>query len=285
MNPRPFLILVAVTVITVILAIVMVSAGSGTDDTRGDSAVAFPKLQGKLEQVAEITLINKDAKIVVAKKGDQWLLPEKHDYPAQVDKVRALLLGFEEMKLIERKTKQPDRYDRLNVDDPTGKEARAVRVTLKDTSGAVLADAIIGKKKYDLSRTGIAGTYVRNADGEQAWLGSSELDPGRVERLWLARKLMDVKRDRIQRYTITHADGEIVTASRTAPTEDNFVLETLPVGQRLKNKSAADNNATTLAFLEFDDVRPAAGVVFPDPIVKNEFVTFDGLTIRAEIAE
>ena len=285
MNTRPFAILAALTVIVVVLAIISVSSGSGSGDISGDGDLAFPKLQGKLDQVAEVTVVNKDAKIVIARKGEHWVLPEKHDYVAQIDKVRGLLLGFEEMRLIERKTAKPDRFARLNVDDPTGKEARAARVTLKDASGAVLADAIIGKKKYDLSRTGIAGTYVRQADTEQAWLGSSELDPGRAERLWLARKLMDVKKDRIHRYTIKHADGEEVIASRASPTQDNFALETLPDGKRLKNKSVADTNATTLAFLEFDDVRPAEGVTFSEPSVRNEFVTFDGLIVKVELAD
>ena len=284
MNAKPFAILAAVTAIVVVLAVIAVS--SGTDSANiGGGDVAFPKLQSKLDQVAEITLVNRDAKIVVAKKGDNWVLPEKHDYPAQVDKVRGLLLGFEEMKLIERKTARPERFDRLNVDDPTGKEARAVRVTLKDSGGNVVADAIVGKKKYDLSRTGIAGTYVRNVDSEQAWLGSSELDPGRTERLWLARKLMDVKKKRIHRYTIKHADGEEVIASRKTPSQDNFTLETLPEGKRLKNKSVADSNATTLAYLELEDIRPAASVTFPEPLVRNEFVTFDGLVIKVALAE
>ena len=283
MNPRSLAILAATTAVVVVLAIVAVS--SGTDSIGGGSDVAFPKLQSKLDQVAEITLVNKEAKIVVAKKGDGWVLPEKHDYPAQVDKVRGLLLGFEEMKLIERKTAKPDRFGRLNVDDPTGKEARAVRVTLKDASGGVLADVIVGKKKYDLSRTGIAGTYVRNVDSEQAWLGSSEVDPGRTDRLWLARKLMDVKKKRIHRYSITHADGEEVIASRNSPADKNFTLETLPDGKRIKNKSVADNTATTLAFLEFDDVRPAADVTFPAPLAQNEFITFDGLIVRVAVAE
>jgi len=283
-NPRSLAILAATTVVVVVLAIIAVS--SGTDSTSGGGGdVAFPKLQNKLDQVAEITVVNRDAKIVVAKKGERWVLPEKHDYPAQVDKVRGLLLGFEEMKLIERKTAKSDRFARLNVDDPTGKEARAVRVTLKDASGGVLADVIVGKKKYDLSRTGIAGTYVRDADSEQAWLGSSEVDPGRTDRLWLARKLMDVKKKRIHRYSIKHADGEELVASRKSPIEDNFMLETLPEGKRIKNKSVADNTATTLAFLEFDDVRPAADVAFPAPVAQNEFITFDGLIVRVDIGE
>ncbi len=285
MNPKQFSLLAATTVVVIILAIIAVGSGTGGTGELGDGEIAFPKLQNKLDQVAEITVVNRDARIVVASKGDRWVLPEKYDYAAKVDKVRALLLGFEELKLIERKTAKPDRFNRLNLDDPKGEEARAVRVTLKDSSGEVLADAVIGKKKYDLSRTGIAGTYLRRADTEQAWLGSSELDPGRTERLWLARKLMDVRKKRIHRYVIQHADGEKVVASRKSSADDNFTLATLPDGERLRNKSAADGNATTLAFLEFEDVRPAADVNFPEPVARSEFVTFDGLIVRVDIGE
>ena len=285
MSPKHFSILAAVTAAVVVLAIVAIVAGGGDDRAGGDGEVAFPELRGKLDRVAEIALVNRDARILVARRGGHWVLPAKHDYPAKVDKVRALLLGFEELRLVERKTARGDRLGRLNLDDPTGEETRAVRVTLKDSGGEVLADAVVGKKKYDLSRTGIAGTYVRRADAEQAWLGSSELDPGRSERLWLARKLMDVKKKRIHRYTIRHADGETVTASRTSPAEENFTLETLPDGERLKNRSAADGNATTLAFLEFEDVRPAGAAAFPEPVASAEFVTFDGLIVRVEVAE
>jgi len=285
MNPKVFSILTAVTAVVVILAIVAITGNRGAAGRGSDGEVAFPKLQGNLDKVSEVTLVNRDTEIIVVRKGEHWVLPEKHDYAAKIDKVRTLLLGFEEMKLIERKTAKPDRFGRLNVDDPKGKEARAVRVTLKGTNGEVLADAVVGKKKYDLSRTGIAGTYVRRANTEQAWLGSSELDPGRSERLWLARKLLDVKKKRIHSYKIEHADGETVVASRKSPADENFILDTLPDGQRLKNKSAADGNATTLAFLEFEDVRPAADLTFPSPIARSEFVTFNGLIIRFEVAE
>lgn len=285
MSPKHFSILAAVTAAVVVLAIAAIVAGGDGGRTGGDGEVAFPELRGKLDRVAEIALVNRDARILVARKEGHWVVPAKHDYPAKVDKVRALLLGFEELRLVERKTARGDRLGRLNLDDPTGEEARGVRVTLKDSGGEVLADAVVGKKKYDLSRTGIAGTYVRLADAEQAWLGSSELDPGRSERLWLARKLLDVKKKRIHRYTIRHADGEAVTASRNSPDEENFTLETLPDGERLKSASAADGNATTLAFLEFEDVRPAAAADFPEPIAKAEFVTFDGLIVRVDVAE
>ena len=286
MNPRHLAFLAAATVVVVVLAAIAVGVRGGDGGgVAGDGEVAFPKLSGGLGQVAEVVVVNRDARIVVARKGGRWVLPEKHDYPAKVDAVRALLLGFEEMRLIERKTARRDRFERLNVDDPEGEETRAVRVTLRGADGEALADAVVGKKKYDLSRTGIAGTYVRRADTEQAWLGSANLDPGRTERLWLARRLVNVTKERIHRYTIDHADGERVAASRASPDDESFTLETLPRGGRLKSAAAADGNATTLAFLELEDVRPAAEVDFPEPIARSEFVTFDGLVVRIDVAE
>ena len=67
MNPRSLAILAATTAVVVVLAIVAVS--SETDSTGGGGDVAFPKLQSKLDQVAEITLVNKEAKISGGEKG------------------------------------------------------------------------------------------------------------------------------------------------------------------------------------------------------------------------
>jgi hypothetical protein len=285
MNPRALTVLAIVTLVVVVAAVVAVVRDPRAPTLVAEGEPAFPKLQGKVNDITEITVVHRDQKVVIARTDKGWAVPEKHGYPAQVEKVRELVTGLEDLKLAEAKTSRPDRHARLEVEEPTGVEASSVRVTLK--AGAdVVVDTIIGKRKYDLSQSGIAGTYVRNPSGQQAWLGRGEVDPGRNTQAWLQRKLMDVKKERVRSYTLVHADGEKVVATRATAKDENFKAESLAEGQTMKSKGAADSVATTLAFLEFEDVKPAAAVKLPDQaVVRAVFSTFDGLVVEGAIFE
>lgn len=285
MNPRALAVLAVVTVAVVVAAVVAVVRDPRAPTLVAEGEPAFPKLQVKVNDVTEITVVHRDQKVVIVRTDKGWAVPEKHGYPAQVEKVRELITGLEDLKLAEAKTTKADRYARLEVEEPTGTEASSVRVTLK-AGAEVLVDTIVGKRKYDLSQSGVAGTYVRGPSDQQAWLGRGEVDPGRNTQSWLQRKLMDVKKDRVRSYTLVHGDGEKVVATRATAKDENFKVESLAEGQTMKSKGAADSVATTLAFLEFDDVKPAAAVKLPDQaLVRAAFSTFDGLVVEAAIFE
>src|SRR5260370_523543 len=73
-----------------------------------------------------------------------------------------------DLTLVEPKTQKADLYPRLDVEEP-GK-GKSTQVSVKDKSGATLAELIVGKRRSDRLGAGNDCVYLRKADNPQAWL-------------------------------------------------------------------------------------------------------------------
>src|SRR4029077_14308521 len=96
-------------------------------------------------------------------------------------------------------------YQRLDVEDPGS--GKSTLVTLKDKSGATLAEMIIGKRRFDRLRTGTDGLYVRKLDDTQAWLARGSLEFSDQLSSWLDRRILDIPEKRIAKATLAQPDG------------------------------------------------------------------------------
>ena len=75
--------------------------------------------------------------------------------------MRALLVKLAEAELVEGKTRNKDRYALLELEDPAAKDAKSRLLRLLDDKGVVIAEAIVGKKRFDAFGGSKSGTYVR----------------------------------------------------------------------------------------------------------------------------
>lgn len=98
----------------------------------------------------------------VAWDGRKWVIPSHHNYPA--DAKENMAQAASAFIGVTREVIASDRasdHEALGVIDPTDAtatgEGRGTRVTLKDESGSVLADLIIGKEATGLSAAGGGG--------------------------------------------------------------------------------------------------------------------------------
>ncbi len=96
--------------------------------------------------------------------GQRWVIPSHHNYPADAESnMSGAASAFIGLKKDEVVTDKASEHESLGVlapdDDKAPLTGRGTRVTLRDASGAALADMIIGKP---VVRTSVGGkTYVR----------------------------------------------------------------------------------------------------------------------------
>src|SRR5215831_7755877 len=149
MKPTTFLVLLVVTAASV--------AGAGyavLSETRiqgpkvGVGAPVFGNLLATANDVVTVTVASTAGKFTLARRGDEWVLVEKDDHPVAADKLRRLVAGLADLRLLEAKTRRPERYARLEVEDVGGKDAKSKEVTLAGANGKPLADLIVGKQNY-----------------------------------------------------------------------------------------------------------------------------------------
>src|SRR5271169_3859807 len=214
MQNRNLILLLAAAVVLVALAIAALATGGPGVSRAGSDQSAFPGLGDKLGQVASVAVERTGLNLTFVRDGDRWLIRQKGDYPADAGKVRRIVLAMADMTLVEPKTRKPDLYPRLEVEDP-GK-GKSTLITLEDKSGAALARLIVGKRRYDRLGAGNDGVYIRKPGDPQSWLARGALDFSDDTANWLDRRIVDLPDSRVAKVSLTQPDGTTLILSRAA---------------------------------------------------------------------
>ena len=277
---RTVLVLGVVTLVAV-GAVLFVERGSDTAQPGGE--IVFPALLEQLNGVARVRVTGSEGTFALVRDGDAWVVDEKERYPADPDRVHKLLLGAAGMTRVEPKTSNPERYPKLWLEDPTGEDARSVRLVLEDASGAVLASWVLGDRrpsKSDASRTEL---YIRVADDPQAWLVEGSVPRGGKIIDWLDRLVARIDRERLRTVEVVHADGTVVAVNKEVPADGDFVLRDIPEGREADSQYRINDIGRFLEDLRFEDVAPASSLDFAGSTDKRmEVTTFDGLRVRLD---
>ncbi len=285
MKPKTFAGLALLTFLMVVLAVIAVVLEDNTQTVLEDRKPAFPRLVERINEATSIEIGSKDGKFTVTGGGDTWGVVEKNDYPVKRETVRDFLLSLANLRLVEAKTSRQDRYERLEVEDIEADDAESRSVTVRDGDGRILADGIIGRRKYFLYVDGRGGTYLRRAGELQSWLAEGEMDFGALPFDWLDRLALEVPAEEVQELTIAQPDSETLVLQKDEPGQEHFSVIGAPEDGVLKTESEADRLAFVVRNFEFDDVEPIEKVSFEDgPLHTATYTTFDGLRIVIELA-
>jgi hypothetical protein len=283
MKPTTFLVVLAATAASVVAAgYAVVSESRIQAPAAASGAPVFGDLLARANDVQSVTVASASGKFTIARKGDGWALAEKDGYPVATDKLRQLVAGLADLRLLEAKTDQPDRHARLEVEDIAAKDAKSKQVTLAGADGKLLADLIVGKQNNTSDFNGLRGIYVRKPGSAQAWLaqGSVEVPTAAVD--WVDRTVVNVAEDKIQRLQFEPTAAPALTVSKADKTAADFTLAPLPEGKSA-DPDALKRLTEVFTAVELDDVRADKDT---DKAVKAgaaEAATFDGLTLKAEL--
>jgi hypothetical protein len=293
MQAKGLIALLAATIIVVAAAVILSIGGGRISSEARSGEPVLADVAGHLADVAALKITGVAGNVTVQRRaaGDkqEWTIAEKGGYPADPGKVRQILLGFAELKLVEPKTHEAKFYTRLDVEDPgtdRGKESNHSRlVELDDGAGKKLGELIVGKRRPDSLGTGADGLYIRRPGDPQAWLAQGSVGLPAETKDWLDKKILALPASRIRTVTLTHADGTTLVLRRDKE-EDKFTVADAPADSKLKSDSVVAEPAGVLESLELADVRPAAEITFPaEGVSRTEWQTFDGLTVTGETFE
>lgn len=283
MRNRSFVALAGATLILAIGAAVAAATGEHAATHLPPGTRAFPALAAKLADVTSVELVHAGARHDFVRWGKRWLVAEKGNYPAAAPRIRRVALALADLTLIERKTREPRLYLRLEVEDPGS--GPSTLITLKDKSGATLAALIVGKRRTDRLGEGRGGVYVRRPGHRQSWLAAGSLDFSGDTASWLQRAILDIPEGQIAKVTLTQSDGKTLSISRARP-GDKFAVAGAPAGAKFKSDTVTSEPAIALSSLDLDDVAPAAKDPIPDTgVVTARYQTFDGMAIDLRMVE
>jgi hypothetical protein len=247
---------------------------NGSHDTQG--TLLFPTLAAQVNTVSEVSVRKGSATPVlnVRKQGETWSVAERANYPADVAKLRRLLLSLTDAKIVEEKTSNPTSYPVIGVEDPLKPDASGAEITLTAADGK--HTVIVGKSAPD-------GTYVRRAGEEKSYSVSPGISVDAEPRFWIDTKLLDLNAADIQKIDVKLAGAPAYAIHRPAPAAVavtppatpasaasaaatpapavappvDFVLDGVPVGRKAADPASLAPSPTTYSNLTIDDVAQA----------------------------
>ena len=286
MNKTGFLVLSGLTVALIAGAVLLRPETTATAPSAG--ARFFPALDAKaVNAIDRLRIVAGGERFTLERRDGGWTAREKGGYPVAFARVKETLVALSRLQRFERKTRDPARYGKLELEDPAGKDARSKRLTAF-AGGKTVADVIVGKSNSRELLFGRSLVYVRLPADEQSWLAVGDPKPAAEIGDWLDRSLMDVGTDRIRQVVQTgpagkDGDGSVIVG-RDRAGDAEFALRNKPEGREVKGERFLRYIAESLDKLTLEDVRPAAGA---DSAAKAagraEFRTFDGLTVTARL--
>jgi hypothetical protein len=252
MSRQRFIALAVAAVLAILGALYLSAQRNLQRDLHG--AALLPTLAGELDTVTTLSVRRGSAvpTVTVHEQGGRWSVAERGDYPADVSKLRKLLLALSDAKIVEQKTSNPASFPIIGVEDPASPGATGAEITLvaRDGKHAVIVGKPVGQ-----------GNFARRA-GENT---SYSVEPGiSVEtepRYWIESQLFDIAAADIQSVEIKPAAGPSYTVHRAAA-GGNFVLDGVPPGRKAADPSVLAPSQTTYGSLTADDVTPAGGIDF-----------------------
>jgi hypothetical protein len=285
MKPGTFYAFAGLTAAAVVAAGIAVSTQTEITSLTAGTDPAFPKLTENVNNVAKIEIRNVKSEFSMTLAGDDWGLDQKDGYRVEFQKVKSAIVNLSNFKLIEKKTADAERYERLELNDPSDADAKSRRIVMKDAKGDVLADVVIGKLNPNLFGTGGAGTYIRRADEKASWLARGQVELGEEPNNWMARQIVNYGQETVRRVVVANPEGAEIILAKSDAKDPNFTIENLPAGRAIKNKDEADPLAGVMWRMMFDDVQKAEKQEWPEKPWVAYYSVWDGFTVRIETAK
>jgi hypothetical protein len=310
MSRRRFVVLLIAALVAISGALYLSTQRNLARDTHG--LPLLPSLVGELNSVTELNVRKGSAAplVTIHKQGEQWTVVQRANYPADVSKLRRLLLALSDAKIREEKTSNPASYSIIGVEDPSlpGASGAQIEVTAHDGKHAV----IVGKPAAE-------GSFVRRVGENTSYIVEPAISVEAEPRFWIDTRLLDLPADKIQGieakpaggpdYSVhrvsapapapapTAAPAAAPTAPAAAPANagsatansaapaSKFELTGVPSGRKAADSQQLAPSPTTFGGLTADDVAAAGDLDFSKPSIvtvtmsDGNVVTFTGATI------
>jgi hypothetical protein len=273
MSRQRFIALIVAAVLAISGALYLSTQRNPPRDTHG--AALLPALTEELNTVTALSLRRGSATptVTLHEQGGRWTVTERGDYPADLSKVRKLLLALSDAKIVEEKTSNPANFPIIGVEDPSlpGATGAEISVTARDGKHIVIIGKPVGQ-----------GNFARRSGGNSSY----SIEPGvsfeTEPRFWIDSRLLDVAAAGIQSIEVKPVAGPAYTvhrvtagavgsagavssagASPTTPKDPgNFALDGVPPGRKAADAVALAPSPSTYSGLTADDVTPAGDVDF-----------------------
>ena len=253
MSRQRFGLLLIGALLVISAAIYMSTQRNRSLETQG--APLLPTLAAQMNAVTAVGVSKGSATptLTIHKTGEHWTVAERADYPADVAKLRKLLLALRDAKIVEDKTADPARYAAIGVEDPAQAGSASLQVTV--TTPAATPALIVGKPVGE-------GNFVRRVGEKQSYSVEPAISLETEPRFWIDSRFIDTATALIQSLEVKPVGGPAYTLRRLNATDNTFSLDGAPAGRKPLDAHALAPSTTLLSALTAEDVSPVGSLDF-----------------------
>jgi hypothetical protein len=258
MSRQRFALLLIAALVVITGALYLAKERNQPQETQG--VALLPSLANDLNTVTAVLVRKGSATptLTLHKTGERWTVAERADYPADVAKIRKLLLSLRDAKIVEQKTADPARFSTIGVEDPAAGEPATptalgaeVTVVAPGRKYAVIVGKPVGE-----------GTFVRRVGENQTYGVEPAISMETEPRFWIDSRLLDVPVALIQSVDVKPAAGAAYSLHRLNPADNSYSLDGVPAARKALDAQALAPGPTTFSSLTAEDVAPAGNVDF-----------------------
>jgi hypothetical protein len=259
MTRQRFMQLLIVAVVAISIALFLNARRNQSADTTG--LPVFPGLAADLNSVTAVTLQKGSAtpSVTLHKNGELWTVAERADYPADLAKLRKLLMSLGDAKIIEEKTSDPQRFASIGVDEPaSGATGVEVTVTTPKNKRALIVGKSVG-----------GGNFVRRPSQPKSYSVEPGISADADPHYWIDAHLLNIASTQIQDLNVKPLGGPGYSLHRAKPTAD--------AKSDTGTKPPADNNAKVADAAKPTDAGASATPAAPAQPPASDTFTLDGV--------
>ncbi|MFW5857603.1 MAG: DUF4340 domain-containing protein, partial [Planctomycetota bacterium] len=244
-------------IVAALLLILTIAVYSGGRADRGGFSRGQLLIQGlDPDRVHTIRIRSGEEAVTLVRKTedgvatDQFVLRERNDYPASIEKVNRLLVQSLDIRCADLATRDADRHDALGVADEA---ADATEVRFLGEDDQELTGFVVGASAGEGRG---AGVYVRRIHEGAVYITENMLNVGAAPADYIDSVLVPATAADIQRVEVTRDETTYAIARGE---DDKPVLQDIPEGKRAKDYPVR-STLEALARVRAEDMQPADAV-------------------------
>jgi hypothetical protein len=235
MSRQRFIALIVAAVLAISGALYLSAQRNLRRDTHG--AALVPTLAGELNTVTALSVRRGSAAptVTVHAQGGGWTVAERGDYPADVSKLRKLLLALSDARIVEEKTSNPANFPVIGVEDPSqpGATGAEISVTARDGKHAVIVGKPVGQ-----------GNFARRSGDNLSYSVEPGISFETEPRFWIDSRLLDIAAGNIRSIEVKPAAGPGYTVHRVAAASTSSAASSTGSGTAASTSPAAAGSGT-----------------------------------------
>lgn len=195
-------------------------------------------------------------KFTIVNENQNWLVLEKFSYPVSGLKIKEIIFGLANLKIIESKTAKSQNFAEINLEDlETNKNT--TQVTLLDANHQKIVSVYLGKREFIASPNANYQNhiFVRRPEEHQTWLVSGSLPESFAFKDLVKQPLLNIHAENISELKLIKAkDPKNFIYIKRSLTKGDLNLLDIPKNYKLKDQYVLDNIVSQFGYLNYEDV-------------------------------